>query len=440
MTAIDTDYVVIGAGSAGCVIASRLSETGARVILLEAGPRDWHPMIHIPAGVLKLLHHPVINWNYSAGAGPGTANRPIHWPRGKVLGGSSSINGMLYVRGNPADFDGWAQMGCRGWSFDDVLPYFRKSEHYVQGGDSEYRGKDGPLKVEDYRTILPLTHRFVHHDGAGDRDVQRGHLACHRDAQEMVAGLLHQVVQSCAFASEDEDAIGPEVEVGVVRRSALVEAEDPDMLPFHLLQRPHEVGDASDPHMFGRSCGRLGYRRGDRCRTSLRQDDTVYACSIGGAQQSTQIMGIFDAIESKEEFVLSRLFGGEQVFDPEKLALAHDRQHSLMRIGAGEPGELVARLKGYANACGAAEFDQPFEAVIATLAGDTDVVELARAGTDGLFNRVKPVKNFHPPSLLPRCAGEEERRASEAVMNFLSFFRGVPQAVPLPLPISPKVF
>ena len=92
---------------------------------------------------------------------PGTAGRPIHWPRGKVLGGSSSINGMLYVRGNPADFDGWAQMGCRGWSFDDVLPFFRKSEHYVQGGDAEYRGKGGPLRVEDYRTILPLTHRFV---------------------------------------------------------------------------------------------------------------------------------------------------------------------------------------------------------------------------------------------------------------------------------------
>ena len=158
---MDADYVVVGAGSAGCVIAGRLSETGASVTLLEAGPRDWHPMIHIPAGVLKLLHHPVVNWNYSADAGPGAADRAIHWPRGKVLGGSSSINGMLYVRGNPADFDGWAQMGCRGWSFDDVLPFFRKSEHYVQGGDAEYRGKGGPLRVEDYRTILPLTHRFV---------------------------------------------------------------------------------------------------------------------------------------------------------------------------------------------------------------------------------------------------------------------------------------
>jgi choline dehydrogenase len=160
MTDLQADYVVVGAGSAGCVLADRLSEDGARVVLLEAGPSDWHPMIHVPAGALHLRANPLVNWNYYAEAEEGTGNRPLHWPRGRVLGGTSSINGMLYVRGNPADYDGWAQMGCRGWSYEDVLPYFKKSEHYVSGG-SEYRGKSGPLLVEDYRTILPLTHRFV---------------------------------------------------------------------------------------------------------------------------------------------------------------------------------------------------------------------------------------------------------------------------------------
>ncbi|MGZ3340586.1 MAG: GMC family oxidoreductase [Reyranella sp.] len=155
------DYVVVGAGSAGCVVASRLSETGASVILLEAGPSDWHPMIHIPAGMRSLIRNPLVNWNFTTEPEKGTGERRMEWPRGRVMGGSSSINGMLYVRGAPADFDGWAQMGNRGWSYDDVLPYFKKSEHYVQGGDSEVRGQGGPLKVEDYRTILPLTHRFV---------------------------------------------------------------------------------------------------------------------------------------------------------------------------------------------------------------------------------------------------------------------------------------
>ena len=157
---MQADYVIVGAGSAGCVLADRLSEDGARVVLLEAGPADWHPMIHVPAGVLKLLHNPRVNWNYASEPEAGTAGRPIHWPRGRVLGGSSSINGMLYVRGHPSDYDGWAQMGCRGWSYADVLPLFMKSERYAPG-DPSVRGKDGPLKVEDYRTILPLTHHFV---------------------------------------------------------------------------------------------------------------------------------------------------------------------------------------------------------------------------------------------------------------------------------------
>jgi choline dehydrogenase len=155
------DYIVIGAGSAGCVVASRLSEDGSRVVLLEAGPPDRDPMIHIPAGVIRVLNNTKINWNFLSEAEPGTDGRKLQWPRGKVLGGTSSINGMLYVRGNPADYDNWAQMGCRGWSYDEVLPYFKKSETYRGDGDPEYRSKGGPLIVEDYRTILDLTHRFV---------------------------------------------------------------------------------------------------------------------------------------------------------------------------------------------------------------------------------------------------------------------------------------
>ena len=159
---MDTDYLVIGAGSAGCVVAARLSETGARVTLLEAGPKDRHPWIHIPAGMLKLLQNQsLVNWGYVAEPDQAVNGREIRWPRGRTLGGTSSINGMLYVRGNPADFDIWAQMGCRGWSWSEVLPFFRQSETYRGGGDPDYRGSDGPLQVEDYRTILPLTHRFV---------------------------------------------------------------------------------------------------------------------------------------------------------------------------------------------------------------------------------------------------------------------------------------
>ena len=158
---MDADYVVVGAGSAGCVMANRLSADGSRVVLLEAGPPDRHPMIHIPAGLRALLYHPVLNWNYSTEADESTGDRNIHWPRGKTLGGSSSINGMVYVRGNPADYDGWAQRGCRGWSYDEVLPYFKHSEDYRNGGDSAYRSQGGVLPVEDYRTILPLTHKFV---------------------------------------------------------------------------------------------------------------------------------------------------------------------------------------------------------------------------------------------------------------------------------------
>ncbi|HXA20964.1 MAG TPA: GMC family oxidoreductase N-terminal domain-containing protein [Acetobacteraceae bacterium] len=139
------DYVIVGAGSAGCVLANRLTEDpGTRVVLIEAGGRDRNPLIHIPAGYMKLLDHPTLTWGFKAEADPGTAGRAIAYPRGRVLGGSSSINGMIYVRGQPEDFDHWAQFGNRGWSWDDVLPFFRKAENW-EGKEDAVHGKGGPL-------------------------------------------------------------------------------------------------------------------------------------------------------------------------------------------------------------------------------------------------------------------------------------------------------
>ena len=139
------DYVIVGAGSAGCVLANRLTEDpNMRVLLIEAGGRDWSPYIHIPAGFMKLLDHPTLTWGYHAEPDPGTAGRAILYPRGKVLGGSSSINGLIYVRGQPEDFDHWAQLGNRGWGWDDLLPYFKKAENW-EGEETEVHGKGGPL-------------------------------------------------------------------------------------------------------------------------------------------------------------------------------------------------------------------------------------------------------------------------------------------------------
>ncbi|MCB1564396.1 MAG: GMC family oxidoreductase N-terminal domain-containing protein, partial [Xanthomonadales bacterium] len=134
------DYIIVGAGSAGCVLANRLSaDPDVRVLLLEAGPRDWHPFIHMPAGIAKLVNRKGVNWDYSTDAEPNLTNRQLWWPRGKVLGGSSSINAMCYTRGDHRDYDEWASLGADGWDWAACLPWFRRAEDNERGADA-YHG------------------------------------------------------------------------------------------------------------------------------------------------------------------------------------------------------------------------------------------------------------------------------------------------------------
>jgi choline dehydrogenase len=155
------DYIIVGAGSAGCVLANRLAaRSDLRVLLLEAGGRDSSPLIQMPAGIARLAGNQHVNWGYYTEPEPNLLERRLYWPRGRVLGGSSSINAMCYTRGHPLDYDEWAQMAGEQWSYANVLPYFRKSEGQALGS-SEYHGADGPLSVEDLKYRNPLSAVFV---------------------------------------------------------------------------------------------------------------------------------------------------------------------------------------------------------------------------------------------------------------------------------------
>jgi choline dehydrogenase len=158
---LEFDYVVVGAGSAGCVLANRLSADGKHsVLLLEAGPKDNNLWIHVPLGYGRLFKEKTVNWMYQTEPEPGLDGRTIFQPRGKVLGGSSSINGLLYVRGQHEDYDRWRQHGNSGWGFDDVLPYFKKAENQERGAD-DFHGAGGPLPVSDLVHADPLSAAFI---------------------------------------------------------------------------------------------------------------------------------------------------------------------------------------------------------------------------------------------------------------------------------------
>ena len=165
------DFIVVGAGTAGCALAARLSENGRHsVLLLEAGPKDDYPWIHIPIGYGKTMFHPVYNWRFETEPDPGMNDRRIYWPRGRCLGGSSSINGLIYIRGQHEDYDHWASLGNAGWAWNDVLPYFKKLEANSRGA-SDLHGADGPISCSD----IPGRHELIEAiiAGAGSLGVPR---------------------------------------------------------------------------------------------------------------------------------------------------------------------------------------------------------------------------------------------------------------------------
>ena len=186
------DYIIVGAGSAGCVLANRLSgEPDKRVLLLEAGGKDWYPWIHVPVGYFKTLHNPLTDWSYKTEPDPGLNGRAIDWPRGKTLGGSSSINGLLYIRGQRQDYDHWRQLGNAGWSFEDILPYFMKSEDQQNGADA-FHGTGNELAVQNMRAKRDICEALI--NAAGELGVQRN--ADFNGAEQEGAGYFQQTARN----------------------------------------------------------------------------------------------------------------------------------------------------------------------------------------------------------------------------------------------------
>ncbi|MFI5001362.1 MAG: GMC family oxidoreductase [Reyranellales bacterium] len=267
------DYVIVVAGSAGSVLANRLSEDEkTTVCVLEAGPRDWHPFIHIPAGFMYTLVNPRVNWLYTSEPSEWTGGRRISAPRGKTLGGSSSINGHIYNRGQRMDFDGWAQRGNHGWGYADVLPYFRRTERRIadEAGslDDTFRGRDGSLPITDLAWRDPLCDAFI--EGAVQMGIPRN-----RDYNgTMQAGVsyVQRVIQNGR------------------RVSAARAFLHPAMKRPNLRVRTH--AQASEIVFEGKRAVGVRYRKGGRSGTPMEVRATKEVILCGGTVNTPQLLQV----------------------------------------------------------------------------------------------------------------------------------------------------
>lgn len=269
------DYVIVGAGSAGCVLAARLSEDPAtRVLLLEAGPPDRSPWIHLPIGYGKTMWSPVYNWKFETDPDPNMNGRRIYWPRGRTLGGSSSINGLIYVRGQRQDYDHWAALGNAGWSYEEVLPYFVKSEGNARGAFPGH-GAYGPLKVSDIGAQHPLIEAFI--AGAGQVGVPRTEDFNGRDQEG--AGYYQLTTHKGLRCSTAKAYLGE------ARRRPNLRIET-DAMATQLVVR-------------GRRATGIRYRQGGQERQAQAQAEVILSAGAIQSPQLLQLSGIGPAALSQ---------------------------------------------------------------------------------------------------------------------------------------------
>lgn len=268
------DYIVVGAGSAGCVLANRLSaDPNTKVVLLEAGGKDNNPWIHVPVGYFKTLHNPKTDWSYKAEPDPGLNGRAIDWPRGKTLGGSSSINGLLYVRGQKEDFDHWAQLGNKGWGYDDVLPAFKSTESH-EFGETEFHGGDGGLSVSTMRAKSPISEAFI--DAAVEMGVPRND--DFNGAEQEGVGYFQQTARKGFRCSSAKAFLNP---IKKTRQN------------LEIITHAHTTGLIFDPSNPKRVIGVSYTNKGDAHAVHLREGgEVILSAGAIGSPQILEVSGI----------------------------------------------------------------------------------------------------------------------------------------------------